>query len=306
MHQQTLLKANTANKANDRLAIALISAHKLQLLLAGEESGPALAPIVVDARPEREYEAGHIPTAVRIGWEDWNAKPMAGLSLDLWEPGYWGAIDNVRLEEFASRLGKLGLSNNRPVVVYADSLASKGREGRIAWMLLYFGVENVLMLDGGWRAWLDSGGSCDRQESKAERGTFTLKLDGQRRVSTGTLARMCGQGKMPTSVDTRSLSEFQGDSFDYQPRTGHLPEAVQLSYESLFDDSGAYVSREKFLALLDRRVLADPNLITYCEVGVRASTYALLLEAYTGRVLPVYDASIMEWGADKALPLLKE
>lgn len=287
------------------MAIALISAQKLQLLLAGDIPGQ-MRPLVVDSRPEIEYEAGHIPSALRLGWEDWNAKPTVGLSLDLWEPGYWGALDNFRLEEFAGQLAQLGLSNYRPVVVYADSLASKGREGRIAWMLLYLGVENVFLLDGGWRAWLDAGGSSDRLESRAERGSFTLRLDHRRRVSTGALARMCGRGIMPTSVDTRSLSEFQGDSFDYQPRTGHLPEAVQLSYESLFEESGLFASRDKFLALLDSRVLSDPNLITYCEVGVRASTYALLLEAYTGRVLPVYDGSIMEWGADKTLPLLKE
>ncbi|MBP9090000.1 sulfurtransferase [bacterium] len=290
------------------LAIALISAKKLQLLLAGEIAGSMLPPIVVDSRPEHEYEAGHIPTAVPIGWEDWNAKPMrqgVGFSLALWEPGYWGALDNKRLDEFVGRLAKLGLSNHRPVVVYADALASKGREGRIAWMLLYLGVENVFLLDGGWRAWLDAGGACDRQESRVERGNFTLRIDGRRRVSTDCLARMCSLGRMPTSVDTRSLSEFQGDSFDYQPRTGHLPEAVQLSYESLFEDSGVFVGREKFLSLLDPWVLADSNLITYCEVGVRASMYALLLEVYTGRVLPVYDGSIMEWGADKALPLFK-
>lgn len=290
------------------MAIALISAHKLQLLLAGEIPGQ-MPPLVVDSRPESEYEAGHIPSALRLGWEDWNAKPnlkATGLNLDLWEPGYWGALDNFRLEEFADRLAQLGLSNHRPVVVYADSLASKGREGRIAWMLLYLGVENVFLLDGGWRAWLDAGGSSDRLESRAERSCFTLRLDHRRRVSTNALASMCGRGRMPTSVDTRSLSEFQGDSFDYQPRTGHLPEAVQLSYESLFEESGTFVNRDKFLALLDPRVLSDQNLITYCEVGVRASTYALLLEAYTGRVLPVYDGSIMEWGADKALPLFRE
>jgi thiosulfate/3-mercaptopyruvate sulfurtransferase len=290
------------------LAITLISAHQLQLLLAGEIPGQVTS-LVVDSRSEPEYEAGHIPSALRLGWEDWNAKPnlkTTGLSLDLWEPGYWGALDNFRLMEFAGRLAQLGLSNHRPVVVYADSLASKGREGRIAWMLLYLGVENVFLLDGGWRAWLDAGGRSDRLESRAERGSFSLRLDRRRRVSTNALARMCGRGIMPTSVDTRSLSEFQGDSFDYQPRTGHLPGAVQLSYESLFEESGTFASPDKFLALLDSRVLSDPNLITYCEVGVRASTYALLLEAYTGRVLPVYDGSIMEWGADKTLPLLKK
>jgi len=284
------------------MPVSIITANHLQLLL----SDPSLAPAVVDARTQMEYDRGHITEAVRIGWEDWNAKPPKGLSLDLWEPGYWGLLDNARLDDFANKLGLLGISNGRPVVVYADGLRSKGTEGRVAWMLLYLGVEQVLLLDGGYSAWIRLGGSVELDQAKPKRADFVIRLDERRRVSTKYLAGQLGRGQLPVSIDTRSLAEYQGDSYDYQPRTGHMPGSLHLTYESLFRADGRFVPANEFLALISAEAFDCPTLMTYCEVGVRASTYALLLEVYTGRVLPVYDGSVMEWGADKALPLLRD
>lgn len=34
--------------------------------------------LVVDARPFKEFQRGHIPGAVHIGWEDWNEKAPTG------------------------------------------------------------------------------------------------------------------------------------------------------------------------------------------------------------------------------------
>lgn len=283
------------------MGVSIITPAHLQLLLSDKR----LAPSVVDARTRSEYDQGHIPGAVHIGWEDWNAKPPKGLSLDLWEPGYWGLLDNARLDGFAVKLGQLGISNSRPVVVYADCLKSKGTEGRVAWMLLYLGVEQVMLLDGGYSGWLGAGGRVDLDEAKPVRAEFILHLDERRRVSTRYLAKQLSKGQLPVSIDTRSLAEYQGNSYDYQPRTGHMPQSKHLTYESLFRVDGRFVQAKEFLALVTAEAFDCPTLMTYCEVGVRASTYALLLEAYTGRVLPVYDGSVMEWGANKALPLLK-
>ncbi len=40
--------------------------------------------------------------------------------------------------------------------------------------------------------------------------------------------------------------------------------------------------------------MSGPAKVSYCEVGVRASTFSLLHEIYIGEIIPVYDASVME------------
>lgn len=261
---------------------------------------------IVDARPRAEFEAGHVPHAQHIAWEDWNEIPPRGTPLDLWEPGYWGALDNPWKGEFAQRLSAMGLSNQKTVVVYADGLRSKGREGRIAWMLLYLGCARVCILNGGWTAWVASGGEQEKVEVDPRKGVFRIQLDSRRRITMNQIGTTCGDGVKFKSIDTRSIEEFVGDSYDYQMRTGHLPQALRLGYEAIFKNDHEFVGADSFSNLISGGILNSPGTFTYCEVGVRASMYALLLEAYTGQIMPVYDGSVMEWGIYKDLPLLRE
>jgi 3-mercaptopyruvate sulfurtransferase SseA len=45
------------------------------------------------------------------------------------------------------------------------------------------------------------------------------------------------------------------------------------------------------------------EIVAYCEVGVRASLFALLHEAYTGRLVSVFDGSAVEWALNSGLAL---
>lgn len=260
---------------------------------------------IVDARTRAEFDAGHIPFAVHVDWEDWNERPARGVKLELWEPGYWGALNNPWNGRFAERLSALGLRNDRPIVVYADGLKSKGREGRIAWMLLYLGASEVHILNGGYTAWLQAGGDFEKIETRRFDGDFQIILDPRRRIDIKKLTSSCGSSKKFHAIDTRTVDEFEGRSYEYQVRTGHLPGAFRVGYEQLFDGEQRFVDCSKFLEIFPPHFANSQLPFTYCEVGVRASTYALLVEAYTGRILPVYDGSIMEWGIHRELPILK-
>ncbi len=281
------------------MTVTIISPPELKLLLR------ATPPItVIDARGTEDHLKGHVPFSIPMNWECWSARPPAGASLDLSEPGYWGELAAPGALDYERRFTAAGISNDIPVVVYADGRVSKGREGRIAWMLLYLGVRHVCILNGGWSAWVNSGGEIEEGENRVRPGEFKIRTQPARRVTFHQLRHHYLRGTMPCSVDTRLLTEFQGLSYDYQPRPGHLPGASPLTFESLFEENGQFVSKSRFFTLTPPDVLLAENLFTYCEVGVRASTYAMLYEAYTGRVLPVYDGSIMEWGLYKELPVL--
>ena len=97
-------------------------------------------------------------------------------------------------------------------------------------------------------------------------------------------------------VDTRSGAEFDGQDYRYQPRMGHLPSAVLVPFSTLFHDSGRYIGPDTYRERVASNVEGASCLVAYCEVGVRACTFALLHEAYTNEIVSVYDGSIMEWG----------
>jgi thiosulfate/3-mercaptopyruvate sulfurtransferase len=254
--------------------------------------------ILLDARRIEEFEEDHIPGAMQIAWEDWNEPAPDAASAELHQPGYWGKLADPVETKVAERLTQLGIGNDSRIVVYADAYRSKGREGRIAWMLLYFGAKNVAILNGGLRTWQKSEkvGITPNGATKP----FQLELDERRRARKGDVIGAAARAL----VDTRGLPEFAGVEYDYQPRLGHIPNAIHFPYRRMLHSNGHFVSKEEFAELADKHHFdLNSSPIWYCEVGVRAAMASLLHEIYNGVVTPVYDGSFMEWSFDETLPV---
>ncbi|MBU6455140.1 MAG: hypothetical protein KGS72_25445, partial [Cyanobacteria bacterium REEB67] len=143
------------------------------------------------------------------------------------------------------------------------------------------------------------GGSAPAREP----GRFTLNLQKSRRIELDELATSYGNDDDLVLVDTRTQPEFFGMSFDYQPRVGHIPGAVNVTFDSLYKDLQSYVDKNKYNALIPKAVSGAKSIVTYCEVGVRAAATALLHEIYTDQIVRVYDGSIMEWSSKMQLPI---
>ena len=283
------------------MAISLISCKTLLSELATDPRAYS----IIDAREFDAFDAGHIPGAVSIAWENWCSEPPNGCERAFRQPGYWGLLADPIGGRFARDLSELGLSNSRRVVVYGQGADSWGTEGRIAWMLLYLGAGQVFMLDGGWQNWLVGGGpiAYDRPTTVAP-SEFRINIDGKRRAHLERLAPLCIERQLPLLVDTRSAWEFAGTGPDYHRRNGHLPNSVLFPFESLYDQTGCFISRERYMQLAAPQILSAELLIAYCEVGVRAATFALLHEAYTGKTVPLFDGSLVEWASYRSLPVL--
>lgn len=229
-------------------------------------------------------------------WSAWCAVPPDGAGDDLRQPGYWGLLAEHSPQWFEERLGAHGIAGDQSIVVYADGARSRGREGRIAWMLLYFGARSVSLLDGGLQGWLGIDGSLDTAIPRLEPQRFCLDVQIERRWTLLTAPALDGGDGAPLLVDTRSPVEFEGQAYRYQPRMGHLPSAVFVPFDSLFHASGRYIGPDSYRERIASNVEDASTLVAYCEVGVRACSFALLHEAYTGDIVSVYDGSIMEWG----------
>lgn len=280
------------------MTISLISGREL----LGEIKSGLAAYSLIDAREEMDYLKGHIPGAQHIAWEQWCGMPSGDYETALSEPGYWGLLDE-RID-FADRLSNLGLSNVCKTIVYADGLESWGREGRIAWMLLYLGTRDVLLLEDGWADWLAAGGPIEQDRCLPFTcSRFKTDLQHERRLRINEMALFHQRQGGAVIVDTRSQAEFEGKDGDFMPRAGHLPGSLLFPFNNLFNVNGSFITRDDYFRLAPAELFHAESVVAYCEVGVRAATFALRHETYTGRTVPVYDGSLMEWTCYKSLPI---
>jgi thiosulfate/3-mercaptopyruvate sulfurtransferase len=107
------------------------------LIEASELAKPEIAKQfhLLDVRSPEKYEAGHIPGAVRVNTSNWS-KAFASTP----DPELWGKhLAQVLLRD-----------TNTRVVVYGDDVRDTAR---VWWILRYWGVKDVRLLNGGWQAW---------------------------------------------------------------------------------------------------------------------------------------------------------
>ena len=272
------------------------------ILPAGEPFPVGALPI--DARTWAEYADGHVPSAIHMAWEDWCETAPVGAGDILAQPGYWGVLAETSPDVLTHRLEASGVKSDQPLVIYAGGARSRGRDGRIAWMLAYLGAENVYLLDGGINAWSASGGIPVADRPRYARGRFTIDLQRQRRIDLEHLRHMLMDDDRPILIDTRSIEEYEGGRDEYLPRRGRLPDALCFPFTELYTDADRYVSAETYMRRLPLGADATRPIVGYCEVGVRACTFALLHEIYTGNVVTVFDGSLMQWSLSKELPMV--
>ncbi len=281
------------------------SAGPARIVTAREFAAASLAAdrtlVVLDARPSRDFRAGHVPGSVRIDWRDFSESRPGVASYLFGAPAKWGllAADRASLRD---RLRALGLSASRPVVVVGDPLGW-GEEGRVAWMLLYLGHPEVALLDGGFPAWkTDNPGRIEKGASRPPLpGDFEPVPLPDRRIRLDALRAALALGEV-TLLDARTAEEFAGKREQGQKRGGRIPGARLVPAAALRSADGRYVDGEALVKLAGPLRPGAP-VVTYCTGGVRSALLAVLLEVRLGVVAANYDGSLWEWGARDDLPL---
>ena len=284
----------------------LISVPQLQSLLASGQpvmvfdcSFELMQPEAGDA----QYSQAHIPGAVR-----------ADLDRHLSATGALEAASGGRhplpsRESFAAWLGRIGFDNSMQAVVYDRQ--GVNYSGRLWWLLKWVGHENVAVLDGGWQAWLASGGAtqsgpCERAEATTFGSNYALAPANTALVTTETVAKQLGRPAQ-TLLDARGAPRFRGEVEPLDPVAGHIPGALNRAFNLNLDASGQFKAatdlRAEFEALLVGR---DPaTVVHHCGSGVSAVPNIIAMEvAGLGRAA-LYAGSWSEWCSDPARPMAK-
>jgi thiosulfate/3-mercaptopyruvate sulfurtransferase len=243
---------------------------------------------VIDTRTQARYAAGHIAGAVRVDAPAWSKAFNS-------DPGASG---------WATRIGDLGIDIHSTVIVYGDG--DNPEAARIWWMLRYWGIRDVRLLNGGWENWVMFSG----EESSKDSATvmpLRPKLEPQN-SRLMTLDQLLQQLKNPEAqiIDARSRAEFCGEK-NTAKRNGAIPGAVQLEWKELIDQSThRFKSRDQLAKLfLDKKIDLNKPAVTHCQSGGRAAVMAFALELMGAKEVSNYYKSWAEWGNAENTPIVK-
>ena len=241
------------------------------------------------------FMAGHVPGAAYI---DTNSMEQAPL---------WNKVADATLLQV---LLENGIGHDSCVVLYArNTLAA----ARVAHLMLYAGVKDVRLLDGGLAAWSAAGqplacGPAHRYEPIADFGApFPSRPDYL--IDIGQARALLGQTDgAPVSI--RSWAEFCGQTsgYSYIAAKGDIPGArwgragadgdVNSMSEFQHPD-GTMKSCADILGFWhDVAIHPDQATAFYCGTGWRASLAFFYAWSMGWERISVYDGGWFEWSLD--------
>lgn len=242
--------------------------------------------VVLDARDRKKHEEERIPGAIWVDAPAW-AKAFG---------------DGKDAAGWSGRIGDLGITADSTVIVYDDALSKDA--GRMWWILRYWGLSDVRLLNGGWGGWKAAGLPVEKGTAAAPK-PVTLKLSPRAEMlSTKDAVLQALKDKKLQIIDSRSEAEFCGTE-KLAKRGGAIPGAKHLEWVEMLDKkTGRFKSASEIRALLASAGI-DPAkpAVTHCQTGGRASVMVFAMELVGAKDVRNYYASWAEWGNAEDTPV---
>ncbi len=274
------------NRGGKSLISPLISAADLQAKLGNSKLkifdvrgvwGNIPSPLYDD------YLAGHIPGAYFLDWRK-----------EFVEQGIAPNLAQVSSSvEAQQSFVNLGINGDEELVLYDDNYHMFA--GRIWWAMRYWGVENVRVLNGGFKYWQAQHLPIAQAVPKITKGSFTPFCNPSLRISLEDF--LIAKNKACV-LDGRGVESYNGKPED--PRTGHIPGAINAPYNVLVaKDTGLFRAKEELQKMFDDRVpnWRSERIISSCGAGY-SGTVAMLALAHLGVQTSLFDGSFSVWKLD--------
>jgi thiosulfate/3-mercaptopyruvate sulfurtransferase len=255
-----------------------------------------------DYRPQSargRFDDGHIPGARH-----------ADLLEDLSDPGAAYHFARPPAARLAAALGGLGVTGASAVVTYdsADGMWA----ARLWWMLRWIGVP-AAVLDGGWGAWVGSGGAVEQGGADAataqngpadpHEGAITPHERSGMWADKADVLEIVGGARPGALICALSREVFEGTAPTRYSRRGHIPSSVNVPARALIAPDGRLRS-PKDLAEAVAGVPDRGRVTVYCGGGISAALVAHALTVAGREDVAIYDGSLEEWSGDPDLPLV--
>ena len=234
-----------------------------------------------------DYEGGHIPSA-----------GFADLMVDLSDDDSPHSFAVGTPEQFCAAMGALGVGDDSTVVLYDGS--GSVWAARVWWMLRWAGFDRAALLDGGLKAWKDEGRPLSTEPANRSARQLTPAPRPELIADRDEVFAALDNDAV-SIIDALPEASFRGE-MDMYGRPGHIPGASNVPALSLLDESGHYLPSDELAEMFDGDRTA--RAITYCGGGIAASSNAFIMTRLGFTDVAVYTASLQEWVADPANPMV--
>ncbi len=315
----------------------LLHAGDLKELIDKKNGGKPLVIVETGWGPAGEsYAGGHIPGAIwvntdEIEYDCFNARN--DWPVDAGEPACFDRSTNPE-EDAAKGLGPddtlprnwwnlypdhhllsaiayMGIHKDTTVVVTADNPSAAAR---LAWTLLYSGVSDVRLLDGGKQAWKAAGFQLQTTGNQRtpidcfdpDNPNRTQVIHPEYKVDI-PFVRKVVNGEVPNAalVDIRTWDEYIGKStpYSYIPTSGRIPDAIwglagseSSGMEDYLNQDGTFRSPSDIYTFwVSQGITSDKYLSFYCGTAWRSSLTWLYAYLIGYPRISNFDSSWFEW-----------
>lgn len=259
-----------------------------------------------------DYLEGHIPGAIDIDTlllespETWNRRSPAELKKALESKG-------ITHDTTVILYGRFSFPNNDDP--FPGSSAGHLGAIRCAFIMMYAGVNDVRVLNGGIQSWLDAGYKLEKDIVEAiPVENFGVDIPQRPELAVDIPeAKELLKSESGELVSVRSWPEFIGEvsGYNYIEKKGRIPGAVfgncgsdayhMENYRNLDYTTREYHEIEEIWK--EAGITPDKHLAYYCGTGWRGSEAFLNAYLMGWPKVSVFDGGWFEWSNDPANPV---
>jgi thiosulfate/3-mercaptopyruvate sulfurtransferase len=250
--------------------------------------------VLLQVGEKAEFTAAHIPHAQFIQTSDISTPRGQGLTLEM-----------PPVDQLKATFEKLGVSDKSRIVIYfgKDWVTPTAR---VFLTLDYLGLGNrTSILDGGLPAWRAENRPVTAEAFEPKKGTLTPHPNTKLIVDAVWVKNNLSDANVRI-LDARAPQFYTGAEQGRMPRGGHIPQARNIPFSSLVEESSNKFKSPTALKELFNQAEVKPktSVATYCHIGQQASLLYFVAR-YLGYDAHVYDGSFEDWSNRAELPVEK-